>query len=80
MDASQEEQNLLMAGGGDDIAKKTYKATPKVPRTRKSEPAGSKVSESDITEEPEHTTSINTANSKGFGYAVDSRHSLNCDD
>ena len=69
-----------MAGGGDDLAKKTYKATPKVPRTRKSEPAGSKVSESEITEEPEHTTSINTANSKGFGYAVDSRHSLNCED
>ena len=69
-----------MAGGGDDIAKKTYKATPKVPRTRKSEPVGSKVSESDITEEPEHTTSINTANSKGYSYAVDSRHSLNRDD
>ena len=69
-----------MAGGGDEYSKKTYKATPKVPRTRKSEPAGSKVSESDITEEPEHTTSINTANSKGYSYAVDSRHSLNRDD
>ena len=71
-----------MAGGDKEYAKKTYKATPKVPRTRKSEPTGSnKVSsEHDITEEPEHTTSINTINSKGFGYAVDSRHSLNCDD
>ena len=69
-----------MAGGGDNYANRTYNKTPKVPRTRKSEPTGSKVSESDITEEPEHTTSINTANSKGFSYAVDSRHSLNRDD